>query len=261
VWAEHAQLEQEQLLQATEMIQSALLNSISHNLRTPLVSIQGALTWLQEDSTHLDNPTRQNLIEIAVEETDRLNHFIDNLLDMARAEAHTIKIVLEPYDVEYVISSALAGQNHLLKDRGVNVAVPNGLPFVPMDFALMVKVLAHLLDNAIKYSAPGMPIDVQASLTGGHLEIAVADRGVGIPPADLTRVFDKFYRVLQPNSVLGLGLGLAICKGLVEAHGGSIKVENRTGGGTVVTLSLPLIGTLCDPRTSSTATAEVIESD
>jgi two-component system sensor histidine kinase KdpD len=125
-----------------------------------------------------------------------------------------------------------------------------------MDFVLMTEVLANLLDNALKYSLPGSPISIKAHVSaesraedgaesrgvggGGILEIAVADRGEGIPPEDLERIFDKFYRVHRPESVGGTGLGLAICKAIVEAHGGRIYAQNRPGGGTVVALTLPL---------------------
>ena len=109
----------------------------------------------------------------------------------------------------------------------------------PMDFVLMVQVLVNLLDNALKYSPGNTPIEVTARLVDGTLEIAVADRGFGVPPEDLERIFDKFYRVHRPAEVSGTGLGLAICKGIVEAHRGRIWAENRPGGGTVVTVALP----------------------
>jgi two-component system sensor histidine kinase KdpD len=143
--------------------------------------------------------------------------------------------------VQDVIGSVLDRLTVLLRDRPVNVDVPTALPLVPMDFVLIVQVLVNLLDNAIKYSSPGTPIDVQARVAGPNLEITVADRGVGIPPEDLARVFDKFYRVQRPNGLGGTGLGLTICKGIVEAHGGQIKATNREGGGTVLSLTLPLV--------------------
>jgi two-component system sensor histidine kinase KdpD len=118
--------------------------------------------------------------------------------------------------------------------------VPSDLPLVLMDFVLMVQVLVNLLDNARKYSPPGTPIEVRAHVDGAEAHIQVADRGVGIPPDDLERVFDKFYRVQQPGQVTGTGLGLSICKGIVEAHGGRIWAHNRDGGGTVVAVALPL---------------------
>ncbi len=234
------QARQAQLLQATEKLQTALLNSISHDLRTPLVSITGALSSLQEDAAQLDNATRQSLVETAYAESQRLNHLVGNLLDMTRVEAGAIHAAQEPCDVQDVIGSALDRLNILLKDRRVNVDVPPELPLVPMDFVLIVQVLVNLLDNAIKYSLPGTPIDVIARAVDANLEIQIADRGVGIPSEDLTRVFDKFYRVQRPGGVIGTGLGLAICKGIIEAHGGAIQARNRDGGGTVITLTLPL---------------------
>jgi two-component system sensor histidine kinase KdpD len=109
-----------------------------------------------------------------------------------------------------------------------------------MDFVLIVQVLVNLIDNAIKYSSSGTSVDISARVTNSHLEIAIADRGAGIPSEDLQRVFDKFYRVQRPDGVTGTGLGLAICKGIIEAHRGNIRAENREGGGTLFTLSLPL---------------------
>jgi len=216
-----------------------LLNSISHDLRTPLVSITGALSSLREDSIALDEATRRSLVDTASGEAARLNHLVGNLLDMTRVEAGAMRVAQEPCDVQDVIGSALERLEGLLKDRPVKVDLAN-LPLVSMDFVLMVQVLVNLLDNAIKYSAPGTPIDVCARVTNSHYEITVADRGVGIPPEDLARVFDKFYRVQRPDGVIGTGLGLAICKGIVEAHSGNIRAENRQGGGSIFTLTLPL---------------------
>jgi two-component system sensor histidine kinase KdpD len=128
-----------------------------------------------------------------------------------------------------------------LEGRVVNADVPANLPLVPLDFVLIVQVLSNLLDNALKYSPADQPIEVRAGVTDGCLELQVADRGIGIPHEDLTRVFDKFYRVQRPNGVSGTGLGLAICKGIIEAHSGEIYAANRDGGGTVITVALPLV--------------------
>ncbi len=234
------QARQTQLLQATEKLQTALLNSISHDLRTPLVAITGALSSLLEDGVTLDAGTRQSLLETAFEEATRLNHLVGNLLDMTRVEAGAMRVAQEPCDVQDVIGSALDRLNLGLHDHPVQVQVPTGLPLVPMDFVLIVQVLVNLLDNAAKYAPPDTPLDVRAQIVSANLEIAIADRGVGIPTADLARVFDKFYRVQRPDGVSGTGLGLAICKGIIEAHGGTIHAENRNGGGTVVTFRLPL---------------------
>ncbi|MDE3088733.1 MAG: sensor histidine kinase KdpD, partial [Chloroflexota bacterium] len=173
-----AEARQAQLLQTTEKLQTALLNSISHDLRTPLVSITGALSSLQEDEVNLDDGTRKSLVDTASAEADRLNHLVGNLLDMTRVEAGAIHASREPCDVQDVIGSALDRLNVVLKDRRVNVNVPPELRLVPMDFVLMVQVLFNLLDNAIKYSLPATPIDVTARTVDTNLEIQIADRGV-----------------------------------------------------------------------------------
>jgi two-component system sensor histidine kinase KdpD len=232
---------QAQVLQATEKLQTALLNSISHDLRTPLVSITGALSSLEDDSAQLSEADRVSLIVNAREEAERLNRLVGNLLDMTRLEAGALRLSEEVCDVQDVISVALEQLKDRVGDRQVSVNVPADLPLVPMDFVLITRVLINLVDNAIKYSLPETPIEVQAHVVSGHLEIAVADRGTGIPPEDLTRVFDKFYRVRQKSGdVGGTGLGLSISKGIVEAHQGFIVAENREGGGTTITLALPL---------------------
>ncbi len=228
---------QAQLLRATEELQRALLNSISHDLRTPLVSITGALTSLEEDGAGLDEATRHSLTVMAREEAERLNRLVGNLLDMTRIEAGALRAVEEPCDVQEVISAALERLGERLAGRPVTVEAAPVL--APMDFVLMVQVLVNLLDNALKYSPGDAPIEVTAHVAGGTLEIAVADRGFGVPPEDLERIFDKFYRVHRPAEVSGTGLGLAICKGIVEAHCGRIWARNRPGGGTVVTVALP----------------------
>jgi two-component system sensor histidine kinase KdpD len=228
-----------QVHQATEQLQTALLNSISHDLRTPLVSITGALSSLVEQEEQLDEASRRAMVENAREEAKRLNRLVGNLLDMTRVEAGVLQLRLEPGDIQDVIGSALAELDDRLTDRPVHIEVPQGLPLVAMDFALMTRVLVNVLDNALKYSPPGSPINVRAYLASGHLEIDVSDRGLGIPPEDLSRVFDKFYRVKRPGRVAGSGLGLSICKGIVAAHGGSIAAETRAGGGTTISIVIP----------------------
>jgi two-component system sensor histidine kinase KdpD len=230
---------QTEVLQAAERLQTALLNSISHDLRTPLVSITGALSSLEAESDSLPEASRRSLIENARQEAARLNRLVGNLLDMTRLEAGAMKPRLEPCDVQDVIGSALTALDEQLQGRPVQVRVPDDLPAVPMDFVLVSQVLVNVLDNALKYSPAHSPVEVEARLRGAFLEIEVADRGVGIPAEDLSRVFDKFYRVRRPGSVSGTGLGLSICKGIVEAHGGFIGAENRPGGGTLITLALP----------------------
>jgi two-component system sensor histidine kinase KdpD len=244
VAVERTQLAEEarnaQILEATEKLQTALLNSISHDLRTPLVSIIGVLSSLREEGMRLDDAARTNLIQVATEEAERLNHLITNLLDVSRIEAGAIRISRQPSDVQDIVGVALEQSGSRSGSRPIKIDIPPALPFVSVDFGLIVQALVNILYNALKYSPPDSPIDISGRQVAQHVEIVVADRGIGIPPEDLQRVFDKFYRVHRPDNVTGTGLGLSISKGIVEAHGGRIAAENRPGGGTVVRLTLPV---------------------
>jgi two-component system sensor histidine kinase KdpD len=234
------QAHQAELLQATDKLQTALLNSISHDLRTPLVAITGALSALDEDDKALDEASRQALVENARAEADRLNRLVGNLLNMTRIEAGALKLSLEPCDIEDVVSSSLEAVESRLGERPIKVQIEPGLPLIPLDFVLIVQVIVNVLDNAIKYSPSQQPIEITASCDENRLHITVEDRGTGIPAEDLERVFDKFYRVQRPDTISGTGLGLSICKGIIEAHGGEIRAENRPGGGTRILISLPV---------------------
>jgi two-component system, OmpR family, sensor histidine kinase KdpD len=246
------QASQVELLSATEKLQTALLNSISHDLRTPLASITGVLSSLRHDkgssgrAADLDEATRDDLVETAWGEADRLNRLVGNLLDMTRLEAGALRVNKEPCDLTDVVGAVLTQLEQRAANREVVVDVPPELPLVPMDFVLIAQVLANLLDNGLKYSSPDTPVEVAARLVGNQLELTVADRGSGIPTEELGRVFDKFHRVQRTEDAVGTGLGLAISKGIAEAHGGSIEAVNRPGGGTVIRLTLPL-----DPRAAS----------
>ncbi len=234
------QARQAELLEITDKLQNALLNSISHDLRTPLVSITGALSSLADDNVALDETARRSLIETAGEEADRLNRLVGNLLDMTRLESGAMRIKRAACDIQDVIGSSLEELRSRLGDRSVTANLPDDLPLVSMDFVLIERVLVNVIDNALKYSPPDSSIEIQAAMAGAFVEITVADRGVGIPPEDLNRIFDKFYRVQRPDNVNGTGLGLAISKGIVDAHGGFISAENRPGGGTIITIALPV---------------------
>jgi len=238
---EHAR--QTELLEATEKLQTALLNSISHDLRTPLVSITGALSSLEEAGPALDEEVRKSLIETAREEAERLNRLVGNLLDITRLEAGAMQLHREACDVQELIGSALEQIGTPLKDRQVNVEMSPKIPLVPLDFVLFSRVLVNVIDNALKYSPLEKPIDIRARASKQDLEISIADRGEGVPVDDLERIFDKFYRVQRPDNVSGTGLGLSICKGIVEAHNGCIRAENRHGGGVIFTIRVPLEGT------------------
>ena len=234
------QASQAEIASATEKLQTALLNSISHDLRTPLVSITGALTSLDDESDSLNEEYRYSLIVTAREEADRLNRLVGNLLSMTRIESGAIKLHREPGDLQDVVSTAIEQLGPRVNDRQIRVSIPDDFPLIPIDFTLVVQVVVNVLENAAKYSPRDSLIEVSASLVDGKARIQIADRGVGIPPEDLQRVFDKFYRVQRPESVSGTGLGLSISKGIVEAHHGAIYAHVREGGGTIVRVELPL---------------------
>jgi len=228
-----------ELLQAAEKLQNALLNSISHDLRTPLVSITGALTTLEQNPDSLNPSTRNSLIVAAREEADRLNRLVGNLLDMTRLEAGVLKLKCEPCDVQDLIGVAIGQMENQLEERSIQVNIPDSIPLIGTDFVLIVHAIGNIIDNALKYSPTDSPIEIKAEMIGSEVHILVLDRGIGIPESDLDRVFDKFYRVQRADKVTGTGLGLAICKGIIEAHGGRIWATNREGGGTIVTCALP----------------------
>ena len=236
------QAEQTQILQARENLERALLNSISHDLRSPLSTVTGVLTSLKEEGAHLGDTARRELLETACSEAERLNRFVGNLLDMTRIEAGAVKLNLEPCDVQELVGCALAVLETRSDTRKVSFQMLPVMPLVPMDLVLMIQVLVNLLENSLKYSPPGSPIEIVAATESSWLTIEVADRGPGVPEHDLKRVFDKFYRIPIPEGAGGTGLGLSICKGIVEAHGGRIGAENRRGGGLSIVIRLPLRG-------------------
>jgi two-component system sensor histidine kinase KdpD len=234
------QAEQAQILQARDSLERALLNSISHDLRTPLVSITAALDNLGEKGARLTEQDRRDILLTAREEAGRLNRFVGNLLDMTRLEAGAIKPKEVPCDVQDLVGCALAALERRIGDRKIDVHLPPDLPAVSMDLALMTQVLVNLLDNALKYAPVQMSVEIAARSEDAGLIVEVADRGPGVPEDDLKRIFDKFYRIPVPEGAGGTGLGLSICRGIVEAHGGKIRAENRSGGGLRVIITLPL---------------------
>jgi two-component system, OmpR family, sensor histidine kinase KdpD len=229
-----------ELLQETDRLQKALLNSISHNLRTPITSVMGALTSVLEDGALLDPATQRNLLETAQAETSKLNRLVQNLLDMSRLEGGAIHVKREPSDIHDVIGAALEQLGEPARKHPISIAIAPSLPLVAMDQVLIVQVLVNLVDNALKYSPADAPIEIEARMNNWELEIRVADRGNGIEEQDLERVFDKFFRGASPGAPCGAGLGLSICKGFVNAHGGQIQANRRTEGGTEVAFFLPM---------------------
>jgi len=225
----------------TEKLRSALLTSISHDLRTPLASILGSATSLKRYRNELDENAQQQLIETIQEEAERLNRFISDLLDMTRLEAGTIRPRTELVDVSDIVGSALRRAGKILDGHKLAIAIQPDLPMVKLDPVLLEQVLFNLLDNAAKYAPPETTISLRADHAGTSVLVQVLDEGEGIPAGDLERIFDKFYRVRGGDRQgAGTGLGLAICRGFLEAMGGTITAANRQDrSGAVFTLQIP----------------------
>ena len=226
--------------QQEEKLRTALLDSVTHELRTPLTGIKGAVTSLLSQP-QLTEEHRHELLSVIEEESNRLNRLIEEALEMARLDAGEVELRKEATPVGQVIEAALQMSKAGLDGHPVDVRLSDPLPPAPMDFERIKEVLAHLLDNAAKYSPPGSPIRITSEVSGGYLVTSVADRGEGIDGLEQSLIFDKFYRGKdQRYRVQGTGMGLAICKAIIEAHGGKMGVTSQVGSGSVFQFSLPL---------------------
>ena len=225
----------------TEKLRSALLTSLSHDLKTPLASILGSASSLRLYRDQLDQTGQDELLRTIQEEAERLNHFIANLLDMTRLESGGLQPRFQAVELADVVGSVLRRTEKLLAGRRVNLKLENGLPPLQLDPVLFEQVLFNLLDNAAKYAPAGSEITIEAMRAGGPVLLRILDEGEGLPEEDLERIFDKFYRVRASDKKLaGTGLGLAIARGFLEAMGGSIVAANRSGhSGAVFSLTLP----------------------
>ncbi|HYK12163.1 MAG TPA: sensor histidine kinase KdpD [Gemmatimonadales bacterium] len=238
--AERAQ--REQLEVEAERLRTSLLSSVSHDLRTPLAAITGAAGSLLDEQAPLAPPARRELLQTILDESQRMNRLIANLLDMIRVESGALRIQREWQPLEEPLGVALIRLGDRLKDRVLKTELSADLPLVPVDAVLLEQVFVNLIENAVKYTPLGSPIDVSAASDGNLVRVSVADRGPGIPPGEEERVFEKFYRSAGAPPGGGVGLGLTICRGIVTAHGGHIWAENRPGGGAVFQFTLPLTG-------------------
>ncbi len=226
----------------TEEMRSSLLSAVSHDLRTPLAVITGAATTLRDQGASLDASQRADLLQTVCEEAERLDRLVRNLLDMTRIEGPGLEVRREWVPVEELVTTALARFEPALAGRAVKVTIEPDLPLVPCDPVLIEQVLVNLLENATKYGDPKGGLEVSAARVGTGVEITVADEGPGFVPEDLAKVFEKFYR--GPKSTArGAGLGLAIVRGAVAAHGGTVTARNRTPRGAEVRMVLPIVGT------------------
>ncbi len=234
--------ERTRLQMEAERLRNSLLSAVSHDLRTPLAAIAGASSTLVEADGNLDAAARRELAESIYDESERLNRLVANLLDMTRLEGGAISVRKEWQPIEEIIGVVLNRLTRQLKQLNVQMHLDPNLPLVPIDDLLIQQVLMNLLENAIHFAPTGSTIDLSATAGEGEVKIEVADRGPGLKPGDEQRVFDKFYRSASDGSRTGAGLGLAICRGIVELHGGRIWAENRMGGGAAFCFTIPLVG-------------------
>ncbi len=223
----------------TERMRNAILSSVSHDLRTPLAAITGAASTLMNDQGQIDTAARLELSRSIFREADRLDRLLKNLLDMMRIEAGAVQLAKDWHPLEEVVGAALARLEGRLREHRIQTAFPPDLPLVLVDGVLLEQVMLNLVENATKYAPLGTVIELSASASDQEVIVEVADRGPGVPPGEEARIFDKFYRA-QPAREGGVGLGLTICRGIVEAHGGRIWVEHRTGGGAAFRFAIPL---------------------
>lgn len=248
---EHARASQRRA--EDERLRNIMLSSMSHDFRTPLASITGAVTTLIDESHRLDEPTRADLLHAIREDAEFLERQIRNMLDLTRLESGKLEVQRELHPLDEVIGSAMTRVEKTLEGRPVEVHVSAHLPLVAMDASLVERLLVNLLENAVHYAPSGSAIDVGAHHVDDWVHIEVADRGPGIPAHLHERVFEKFFRVGGSRRTSGSGLGLAICKAITELHDGRIWVEDRPGGGARFVVELP-IGE-AEPSEATTATA------
>ncbi len=223
----------------SEQLRSALLDSVTHEFRTPLTSIKASVTTLLSPSP-IDSEGQRELLTVIDEETDRLNRLVGEAAEMAQLDAQQVELRRETYPVRRVVERALEEAKQGLAGREVKLCLPESLPPVRIDLERIAEVLEQLLENAAKYSPAGTPITISAEPAGKMVSISVADRGPGIDDMEQSLIFEKFYRGRdQRYRVQGTGMGLAIAKAIVEAHGGTIGVTSQLGSGSVFHFTVP----------------------
>ncbi|HEY1685753.1 MAG TPA: sensor histidine kinase KdpD [Tepidisphaeraceae bacterium] len=226
-----------------EFLRNTLLSGVSHELRTPLAAIIGSASALNESINPVTPEIQKQLLQTITSESERMNRLINNLLDMTRLESGGLVLKREWQPIQEVIGSTLHHLTRRLGNRPVTNRIPADLPLVNIDGIAIEQVLTNLLDNAIEYTPPDSPLEINVLSDGKALTIEVADHGPGLSPGTELRVFEKFFRAARGEGRRGIGLGLAIASGIVAAHGGNITAANRPGGGAVFRFTLPLIGT------------------
>jgi two-component system sensor histidine kinase KdpD len=223
-------------LEEGNRLRTALLAAVSHDLRTPLASIKASATSLLQGDVHWTPEATREFLEAIVADVDRLNGLVGNLLDMSRLQTGALQVHVRPVAVDEVVAAALDG----LRPGGadVEVAIPEALPLVAADQALLERVVANLVDNALAWSPPGTPVRVEAGVVPGGVDLRVVDRGGGIAREHRDRIFQPFQRLGDGPDGAGVGLGLAVARGFTEAMSGELVIEDRPGGGTTMVVSL-----------------------
>jgi two-component system sensor histidine kinase KdpD len=225
--------------QESEKLRSALLDSVAHEFRTPLTSIKASVTSLLS-SPELEGASRNELLTVIDEEADRLNRLVGEASEMAQLDSGMFKLKLQPHDIREAVDPAIEATRNLMKKHDVSVDLADNLPPVNMDVERIREVITHLLENAAKYSPEGTPVRVTAEKRGNRVAISVSDKGPGIDSFEQPLIFEKFYRGRnQQYAAHGTGMGLAIAKVIIEAHGGSIGVVSQLGKGSVFSFELP----------------------
>jgi two-component system sensor histidine kinase KdpD len=242
---ERARLRQEatdaEILRRTDELRTALLNAVSHDLRTPLATIMASAGSLRQQDVAWTEEERQSFAQAIEEEAGHLNHLVGNLLDLSRIEGGSLKPQMSWQELDVVIDDTVDRLRPVTRQHRLRVDLPHDLPPMWFDPVEIGEVLYNLVENASKYAPPDTDIGLTVARGPREVSVAVEDRGPGIPAAALPHLFDPFYRASDGRPrPQGLGLGLAIVKGLVEAHGGRVWAENRAGGGARFTFTLPV---------------------
>ncbi|RWF40049.1 MAG: two-component sensor histidine kinase, partial [Mesorhizobium sp.] len=249
-----ADVDRAKLAAEADRLRSALLTSISHDLKTPLAAIMGAAGTLREFAAALPETDRAELLSTVLDESERLNRFIANLLDMTKIESGAMEPNHALHFVGDSVGSALLRARKITEEHKTEIDIPADLPMLRLDPVLFEQALFNLLDNAAKYAPPGSTIRLQGWVDNGSVILQIMDEGPGIPPDDLERIFDTFYRVRKRDQVrAGTGLGLSISRGFIEAMGGTITAANRTDrAGAIFTIRMPVPADVPGMRRAST---------
>jgi two-component system sensor histidine kinase KdpD len=232
-----------EVLQQTEALRSALFSSVSHGLRTPLSTMKASATSLLQETVQWDPEAQRSFALAITREVDRLDGIVENLLDMTRIESGHLRLEKVWYPLDELAQDVISQMQPLLGEREVSIVSPENLAPVEIDVVQLEQVMTNLLENAIRYTPGGSPIEVTIQAREEELLVNVADHGPGIPLPEREHIFDKFYRLCGTRDATGhapgMGLGLAICQGIIQAHGGQIWVQEHEGGGALFSFTLP----------------------